>query len=591
MSDLKLEKAKTLFLKGMQDLEDALYSAAEQKFRQSLELIPNRLSTMTNLVVALLKQGELDRAQNLINEILIIYPHDDVVNFYQGTVLRQRGDLEGALKYLDLAIGINPGSAAVHLEKALVLLQQEQPAKATLCLEETLKLDVSNTQALLMLGEAQLQAKSVEAAETTAAKVVKADPNNSQAWVLYARILLELNQYDRAVECCQQSLRVKKPNSEAYALLGLIQLTQKQPQLAVRTFNLALEINPNCLDSRLGLGSALMELGQLQNAAEEFLKAIQLRPSFAEAKFNLGFLRLLEGNFAQGWAGYEQRFLTARHRHSFATLPQPKWDGQQKLEGKSILVHNEQGFGDSLQFVRYTKLLDQLGAKVVLAVQRPLVKLFFTAPGVGAVMDSSEPVPICDYHCSLPSLPWAFQTEQHTVPCAQGYLAADPRLVSDWQQRLGHQTRARIGLVWSGSLNQKNDQRSMLLQTMLPYLNHDFEYICLTPKVPERDLAQLSKSAIRYFGSEITTFNDTAALCCLVDQVVTVDTAVAHLSGALARPTNILLCHAPDWRWMLETDRCIWYNSVKLYRQATFGDWHSILPAVFRDLTAKLKSL
>jgi len=272
---------------------------------------------------------------------------------------------------------------------------------------------------------------------------------------------------------------------------------------------------------------------------------------------------------------------------------QLQWLGRESIAAKTILLHSEQGLGDTIQFCRYAKQVAALGASVILEVQQPLLGLLRSLDGVTTLLQKGSVLPPFDLHCPLMSLPLAMQARIDNIPSAQGYLKADAAKVAEWQTRLGAKTRPRIGLVWSGNHLHKNDQnRSIPLTEFAQLLSDDFEFVCLQKDVKPADQETMAAHPeIRRFGAELNDFSDTAALCELLDLVISVDTSVAHLAGALGRPVWILLPFNPDWRWMLEREDTPWYASARLYRGDRLAGWSDIVTKVRVDLKQVLKAV
>jgi hypothetical protein len=297
---------------------------------------------------------------------------------------------------------------------------------------------------------------------------------------------------------------------------------------------------------------------------------------------------LLLGNFKDGWQGYEWRWKnkSIKSFKSNRSFPQPLWLGAESLAEKTILLHAEQGLGDTIQFCRYIPLVAQLGAKVILEVQRPLLKLFKDLEGVSQIIAAGDMLPAFDYQCPLLSLPLAFKTELHTIPPIAQHITSDTDKVTKWQTKLGEKTQPRVGLVWSGSAGHQNDHnRSLSLSQLLSHLPSNIEYVCLQKEIRAIDKELLAQhTQIKYFGDALEDFTDTAALCELVDLVISVDTSVAHLAGTLGKPAWVLVTLTPDWRWLLERDDSPWYPSVKVYRQDKANDWNGVLDRARSDL-------
>ena len=256
------------------------------------------------------------------------------------------------------------------------------------------------------------------------------------------------------------------------------------------------------------------------------------------------------------------------------------------LRDKTILLHADQGFGDALQLARYAKLLHDRGARVVLEVRKAMVGLMSGLDGVAQVIAYGEPLPAFDLHCPLGSLPRAFNSDAGNIPFSSGYLHGSDERREKWQSILGPRTTPRVGLAWSGNREHKNDHnRSIALAHLAQALPDGFKYIALQKDVSDADQAALkSRADIRTFGAALEDFADTAALCELVDVIVSVDTSVVHLAGALARPVWVLLPFNPDWRWLLERTDSPWYDTARLYRQSRPGDWRDVLLNVRADL-------
>jgi len=296
-------------------------------------------------------------------------------------------------------------------------------------------------------------------------------------------------------------------------------------------------------------------------------------------------VRLLHGDFENGWLDYEWR---PKHRERH--LPQPRWRGFEPLAGKTILVYCEQGLGDTLQFCRYVQWLADLGAKVILEVQPRLTGLLSRLQGVSQLLAAGDPLPAFNYHCPLLSLPLAFKTALATIPTTPRYLSTDANRVSYWRAKLSEKAKIRIGLMWSGNPDNKRDRyRSIRLCELLQYLPAEFQYVSLQNEVREIDAETLHSSPqILNFAGEQRDFDDAAALCECMDLIISVDTSVAHLGGALGKETWILLSSTPDWRWLLDRTDSTWYPTAKLYRQDTDdAGWGAVLKRLSADLLSR----
>jgi hypothetical protein len=306
------------------------------------------------------------------------------------------------------------------------------------------------------------------------------------------------------------------------------------------------------------------------------------------ARYNQALNLLAHGDFENGWREYElRRQCTLREFiRVVRDFPQPLWLGEEPIKGKRLLLYNEGGLGDTLQFCRYAALAAAQGATVLLEVQPPLVRLLRDLAGVAQLIPAGDPLPPFDYQCPLMSLPLAFKTMLDTIPAAP-YLRSDPARVEAWHWRLGVRRRPRVGIVWSGSTNKTIHHRSIPLTEFVANLPpRRFDYFSLQRNVRDGDKRILRSSSpyIAAFDDALLDFADTAALCACMDVVVSVDTSLAHLSGALGRPTWVLLPIVPDWRWMLDRDDSPWYPTMKLYRQTSRDRWSDVFARVAADL-------
>jgi hypothetical protein len=292
------------------------------------------------------------------------------------------------------------------------------------------------------------------------------------------------------------------------------------------------------------------------------------------------------GDFGKGWTDYEWRWSNDKGSYILdrRLFPQPLWLGDESIAGKRILLHSEQGLGDTLQFCRYAKSVSELGAHVVLEVQPPLASVLAKLDGVSQLVTRGNALPEFDYHCPLLSLPLAFKTTLETIPIRDRYLCAETSKITHWQRRLGEKTKPRVGLVWNGKRRTEND-RSILLADLIQCLPGDFQYVSLQKEVRDPDSRTLNAHPeILDFRAEAKDFSDTAALCECMDVVISVDTSAAHLSAALGRKTWILLPYIADWRWLIDRATSPWYESATLYRQAIMGDWRGVFEKVAADL-------
>ena len=353
---------------------------------------------------------------------------------------------------------------------------------------------------------------------------------------------------------------------------------------AIVEYRRALELDPNYAEACNNLGQTLVELRRFEEARAALARAVALRPDYAMAKFNAAFVALLQGDFEHGWPGYEERWgISKMPKPPFSRSP---WRGE-PLEGKRILIYAEQGFGDSIHFIRYAALVAARGGEVMIGCQPTLERLFRTAAGVKSVVTHGDDLVEYDVQISMLSQPLIFQTRHESIPREIPYLHADPALAEYWKKRLGERkTPLRVGLAWCGnSQHRRNRKRIVALQMLKPLWGLEgIEFFSLQVGPGAAQLAEFPTAPIRDDTNLIADFADTAALMTELDLIITVDTAVAHLAGALGRPVWTLLSFVPDWRWGLEGEETAWYPTMRLFRQPALGDWDSVIQRVEAEL-------
>jgi hypothetical protein len=409
-------------------------------------------------------------------------------------------------------------------------------------------------------------------------------PNYFQAINNKATLLLEMNRPEDALAIGEQALGLN-PIGPAMQVRAQALLDLNRPEEAVASLDRFSSEQEDAAASYSMRGNALLKLGRFEEALASHRQAVALDPGKPTYQWNLGNAELTLGDFTNGWRHYECRWQVEDLLRS-ETFEGTHWTGDVDIAGRDILLYAEQGFGDTIQFCRYATLVAALGACVTLRVQPSLKDLLSSLRGVTRVVSSDEPAPSCAFKSPLLSLPLAFNTALDTVPGEVPYLFADPQLVTAWRTRLPGGDKPKMGLGFSVNPTHKNDcNRSMPLAELAPILSADAHFILLQNVLPERDRDFLTRRPdIRYYGTDLRSFADTAALVENLDLVIAVDTSVAHLAGALGKPVWLMLPLAPDWRWLLERQDSPWYPTARLFRQARFAEWDSVVTRVHAAL-------
>jgi tetratricopeptide (TPR) repeat protein len=388
------------------------------------------------------------------------------------------------------------------------------------------------------------------------------------------------------LEKFQAALALEPNNPVILNNLGVCFFSLDLFQEAIQSYKLATTFAPRYVEAHNNLGNGLVRLFQHEEALKSYDQALALDPGYVEAYWNKALALLQLGRFSEGWVLHESRWAKPSFQPIVRHFPQPIWDGSFSIAGKTLLLHAEQGLGDTLQFVRYVAKVQALGARVVLEVQAPLVPSLDGQLAVDALVMQGDPLPSFDCHCPLMSLPLAFHTTLSSIPIAIPYLKSSPEKEHVWAGKLRPISELRVGLVWSGDPRHQNDKhRSIALDELLTALPPGCAYVSLQSEIRDSDRqASENSDQLVHFGPELKDFSDTAALCAQMDVVVCVDTSVAHLSGAMGKPTFLLLPYNPDWRWLLERSDSPWYPTMHLYRQTQLGSWQSTLEKVRADL-------
>jgi tetratricopeptide (TPR) repeat protein len=497
--------------------------------------------------------------------------------------------LELALEVLPQAVSANPRDAAAHthLSAALLLLNRNDEALAsadralTLKPKDTLTLNIR----ACVLGNLNRHQESLDACD----RALKIKPDYVEVMVNRGNALAQLNRPEDALASFDRARRLKPDFVQAINNCANVLKQLKRFDEALQRYDEALKLWPDFAEAAYNRGVTLSDLGRPREALKSYLRALEIQPDYLDARCNLAFCRLQLGDFSQGWKDYEAQWQKSILAKRQPVMPQPRWMGVESIRGKTILLHADEGLGDTIQFSRYAKNAKARGARVVLMVQRPLLKLLADINGADKVVAKGGRVPKTDYHCPLMKAAGAFNADLKTIPADIPYVHSVPVLVARWRKRLGNKnqsTKLRIGLAWSGNPAHTNDSnRSLALSDILALLKFDAEWVSLQKEVRSSDAAVLAQHPqIAHFGEQIKDFSDTAALVEHMDLVIAVDTSVAHLAGAMGKPVWILLPLNPDWRWLHKRDDSPWYPTARLFRQPVVGDWESVIVAVGKAL-------
>jgi len=571
--------------------------AAQDGYLQILARQP-RHGDALNLMGALAGQrGEHARSAELISQAIAVDSEKADYHYNLGIALKGLGQLTAAVASYERAIGLQPAYVNAYENCGLVLYELGQSEAALQRFDQALVLNPQDPSIHSNRGNAFGGLQQYEAALRCYEQALALDPDYVAAHISQGNALKMLGHYDAAIASYERALAIAPNDVDAHFMLGSAYHETQQWDQALASYDRALTLQPRLAQAHYNRGVVLNMLQLFHAALGSYQRAIDcgLLQGRASLEYNKSLIFLLMGEFAEGWDLYESRWnvpaLEMESKHS----SYPAWRGETSLAGKTVLVHSEQGLGDILQFCRYVTAVAAMGARVVFEVPHSLLGVMQSLQGVSHLMawglDSADLGETIDLQCPLLSLPLAFRTDFQTIPAGPRYLHSQPEKLLAWRERLGPAQRPRVGLVWSGSPTHQFDrQRSIPLEQLKIYLPKGVDYVCLQKEVRASDQTALDASAdIQSFSSELNDFDDTAALVECMDWVISVDTSVAHLAGALGKPLWLLLPFVPDWRWMLERDTSPWYPSATLYRQPTPNDWNSVLIRLRRDIEAHVK--
>lgn len=552
-------------------------------FEQALSLAPGNVPMLLAHGISLKKLARYEEALACYDRAIGFAPGNAEVLNNRAVVLRQLGRSEEALEGFGIALAAHPGSPSIHNNLGVTLHQLARFDEALESFNRALEVKPGDSEILNNKGIALHELFRYEEAEIAYTASLKAD---SKAWKTlmnlgvtqhaqkrYEQALATLNQAE-AMHLGDLDLRMNRANV-------LLELDSQEE--ALQEFTALATARPLDAELRMSIGNALREMQRHGEAMAHYDHAVAIAPDNADVRWNRSLCLLALGDYSRGWAEYEWRTKARKLGRVEREFPVPKWLGVESLVGRTILLHAEQGLGDTLLMCRYASVVASLEAKVVLQVQKPLVELLRGLDGVSLLLGNNDPLPDFDVHCPLMSLPHALGTTLTTVPAPVPYLHPEPELVSHWRAQMDP-ARMRVGVAWAGNVaNAADHKRSLQLETFLQALPDGPEYWCLQREVSEHDRVLMQKSGkIQCFAK--TDFRNTAAQMVSMDVVLSVDTSIAQLAAALGCKLWVLLAFAADFRWLTGRNDSVWNPTARLFRQPKAGDWTAVMAEVKRQL-------
>lgn len=573
-----------LFLSGAIAQQTGRLETAIAYYQKVITLDPSHFEAHNNLAIALQERGDWDGAAIHFRRSAELNPHHAPTQFNWGNLLLKQQDYYGAIAHYQQAIQLKPNYAKAYNNLGNALRHLEQLDAAMAQFQQAIALDPLYADPYNNLGSLLQEQGQLEAAMLWYERFIDLQPQNASGYYNLAMIWEALERPEAAIATYQQALTLHPDQPEAHNNLGILFQNQAQSAAAIAHLQQAIALKPDFADAYNNLGISLQQHNQLEQAITQYHQAIHLNANFAEAHLNLGMALLAAGDWQPGWLEYEWRWYCNGGQPR--SLPKPQWQGSE-LQGKTILIHTEQGLGDSIQFIRFVPLLAERGANVIVECQPELDRLFRTVVGVTQVIPAGHPLPDYDLHCPLLSLPHQLGITLANLPADVPYIAAveaAPIQLSD--------SHFKVGLVWAGS--HLKPQRALWTYRVkscpLPTLMQlssvaQVQFYSLQAGSHATDIVEAELGdQITDLSPFLTDFAATAAIVAQLDLIISVDTAVAHLAGALGKTVWLLLPYGADWRWLIDRDDSPWYPTMQLFRQTTSGDWNSVIQRVVPPL-------
>ncbi len=545
--------------------------------------------------VQLHASGRLPEAVNAYQRLLLDQAQNEECLQLLAVCHAQMGATARGVQCIEQALAINPNNARTHFALGEVLRQSRRPLDALASYSSCIRLDPSYVPAYLncglLLDESGRHADAIANFDALLAR----QPQHVGAVTSRANALQALGRYDEAIDGYRRALGMTPgtPDAHAHAHANLAALLQRLNRFdeALAHVQKSLQLLPSNPAALTNRATILHKLGHPAESLASLHEALRIAPNFPGAMFQLGIHHLTQGDFDRGWRGFEWRWLDESLRRHRRHYPAPQWNGG-PVKGNTLLVHAEQGYGDTLQFARFLPLLARTWPRVLIEVPQPLANLFRrTYAGVLHVLDLGEAPSAFDAHLPLMSAAGALNIASSTIPPYDPPFAVDPTRLAYWSRHLNQAPGLCVGLCWSGNAQHQNDAtRSIALQDWTALIRRctpSARFVCLQKEVRDADRAALEQlPQISCHFDDINDFDDLAAMIRACDLVISVDTAVAHMAGAVGTPVWVLLPYVPDWRWMRERQDSPWYPSARLIRQQRFGDWQGVLTTIAEALSS-----
>ena len=506
------------------------------------------------------------------------------LHLYLGIAYAQLGNLEDARENFEQCILYDPKNFTAHFNYGKLLEDNNLLEEARTQYEKSLQINPKHLPAYLNLSGTRRKLGDIAGAIQALDDAISLNPKFADAHTNRGILLGGLNEATKSLESLDQAIHLNPTSATALNIRGTRLRELNRLSEALEDLNRALELQPAYAEAHNNRGNILRDLNKHEEALLCFDKALSLQPNYASAHWNKSITLLALGKFQSGWSEYEWRLkLKPENTRNYSA---ENWIGSSSLEGKKLFVYSEQGYGDIVQFCRYLPELASLKCEIIFELPQNLLSLISSLSCKFTALAKGDSLPKFDAYCALMSLPHALGTDLNSIPGKTPYLSVDPDKKSEWEKFLGPREKTRIGLAWSGRKTHQNDHnRSIPLELLHPILQLPHEFHSLQTEYRSDDLKTLNRiTALSRHDDVIEDFADTAALVECLDLVITVDTSIAHVAGALGKPVWVLLPYSPDFRWMLKRIDSPWYPTAKLFRQKNRNDWSSVIENLVNHL-------
>lgn len=574
---------------GMALMETGEHGRAAEAFGRAIALDADEPGALLGHGVALLALKQWEQAAASLGQALEQQPQNAEAQYNRGNALLELKRFEQALDCYDKALAIQPDHVSALINRAHACLALQRHEEAIRSCQKASALQPDRASCFTLLGDACLAINGHAQALASYDHALALQPGQFAPLANRGIALLKLGRVAEAIHALEQALALHPEHATVRSnLAGALREAERWDEAWAHSQK-ALQIDPEHPGAHMNRGNVLLDRADLPAARESFAKVVALQPDDADAQWAQGWCDLLMGDWARGLPQLEWRWKKPGFTSPARNFSKPLWLGQEDLRGRTLLLHAEQGLGDTVQFCRYATQLSAMGARVLLEVQAPLRQLASSLSGVAQVIVKGEGfVPPFDFHCPLMSLPMVMGARPEMAACGP-YLHADEALAEAWADRLGARKAPRVGLVWSGNAAHRNDHlRSLSAAALLQAVPPGIELYSLQKEIRATDMPALQARGVADLSGEQHNFAQTAALIEQMDLVVSVDTSVAHVAAAMGKPTWILLTKLPDWRWMMDRADTPWYASARLFRQGTWGRWDDVLSQLGQSLHMEL---